>query len=149
MSLFIGLLHQFELGEYALKHEWVSAVCRLTFEEEVELLDFVAHSSAQLSSDGSSAGERSDKGGGLATRWWSDIDNVDLYNRYNLLKAALAPPSPSLAASGPRVPIRVAYRKGPAAAAAKGNQGQEAGGLAGGQGTGVSPLPMFDAVHDR
>ena len=75
-----------ELTDYVLKHDRVSATCRLTMLEEAELLDEVYHNAQGLNSgDVDDAGQKKIQGG----RFWSSIDNVVLYNRRNFIKAAL------------------------------------------------------------
>lgn len=130
-----------ELSAYVAKQDRVSASCRLTLLEEAELLDLAA--SGDLGGGGSTSGNQS--------RWWSNVDNVALYNRRNLIKAAL---------EGTGRPVTVAYPAGGGNAASSASYalttGSSSSSSSGGGrarsnsavGTGTSKLAMFDSVKD-
>jgi len=132
-----------ELSAYVGKQDRVSASCRLTLLEEAELLDLTA--SGDLGGGGGTSGNNQ-------SRWWSNVDNVALYNRRNLIKAAL---------EGTGRPVTVAYPAGGGNAASSASYALTTGssnssGGAGGSGrrsssavgTGTSKLAMFDSVKD-
>ena len=131
-----------ELSAYVAKQDRVSASCRLTLLEEAELLD--------LTASGDFGG--GSNGGNNQSRWWSNVDNVALYNRRNLIKAAL---------EGTERPVTVAYPAGGGNAASSASYALTTGssnssGGAGGSGsisssavgTGKSKLAMFDSIKD-
>jgi hypothetical protein len=133
-----------ELSLYVAKHDRVSAACRLTLEEEAELLDLTA---AGGGGAGGSSGGSSNQ-----SRWWSHVDNVALYNRRNFVKAAL---------DGNGRPVTVTYPAGGGNAASSASFALTSGGAPPGggpsgggskgssaAGTGTTKLPMFDAVRD-
>ena len=123
-----------ELSAYVAKQDRVSASCRLTLLEEAELLDLTASSGGGAAS------------GSNQSRWWSNVDNVALYNRRNLIKASL---------EGTGRPVTVAYPSGGGNASSaasyalfNGNSGGGDGSSGSGVGTGTSKLAMFDSVRD-
>lgn len=119
-----------ELSAYVAKQDRVSASCRLTLLEEAELLDLAA--SGDLGGGGSTSGNQS--------RWWSNVDNVALYNRRNLIKAAL---------EGTGRPVTVAYPAGGGNAASSASYALTTGSSSSSAvGTGTSKLAMFDSVKD-
>jgi len=134
-----------ELSLYVAKHDRVSAACRLTLEEEAELLDLTA------AGGGGAGGSSSSSSSSNQSRWWSQVDNVALYNRRNFVKAAL---------DGNGRPVTVTYPAGGGNAASSASFALTSGGAPGGApsgggskgssavGTGTTKLPMFDAVRD-